>query len=530
MKKIGIKIIIVISIIIAIIYTIYNISLSKERSKENQSTMTTKEKIIATDIRIGMINFDTINPILSNNTNVQNIARIIFEPLINLTQDYRLEPCLATEWNSLDKKTYLIKLRENVKWQDGKKLNSDDVIFTVQMLKNIKSIYSYNVENIQTIKKIDEYTVKIITNKEVPYFEYNLIFPIMSSKYFNENNFTSSKKNNNPVGTGMYYIAENDKEKIILKKNTNWWKSKELKLDEIKLNLYKNTNEALEKFKAKEVDLLTTSVTNIEEYTEGMQYQKKNFIGRNYDYIAFNCNNQILKYKEVRQAIGKAINKEEIIEKVYQNQYQKSSFPLDFGSYMYSINIQENTYNKEEIRNILENSNWKYQKGKWSKKINSKYKTIDLHLLVNQEDEKRKQVSQLIKQQLKEIGINITIIEKKEKEYQEDIIKGNYEMVITGTTYSYSPSLNFYFDKNNIANYSNSSIIKKLEEMSTEEEKQRKEILEISKIYQEEVPYISLYYDTIKVIYSDNLKGEITPNSYNIFYHIEDWYREYDKL
>ena len=191
MKNMATKIVTIIIIIILVIYTIYNISISKERKKDNQEFIETKEKIIANDMRIGIINFDNINPILSNNVNIQNVSRLIFEPLINLSSDYRLEPCLATEWTKSDKNIYLIKLRENIEWQDGKKFDSSDVLFTVNMIKSLKnnSIYYSNVKNIKTITKIDEYTIKIITDKEVSYFEYNLIFPIMSSKYFNEKSY-----------------------------------------------------------------------------------------------------------------------------------------------------------------------------------------------------------------------------------------------------------------------------------------------------------------------------------------------------
>lgn len=129
------KVTIIIIVIIAIVYTIYNVSVSKERKIDNQESLEIKEKIISTDIRIGIINFDSINPLLSNNNNIQNMSRLVFEPLINLSNDYKLEPCLATEWTKTDKKTYLIKLRENVKWQDGNKFDSDDVIFTINILE-----------------------------------------------------------------------------------------------------------------------------------------------------------------------------------------------------------------------------------------------------------------------------------------------------------------------------------------------------------------------------------------------------------
>ena len=61
------------------------------------------------------------------------------------------------------------------------------------------------------------------------------------------------------------------------------------------------------------------------------------------------------------------------------------------------------------------------------------------------------------------------------------------------------------------------------------EEENKIELSKMLKIYGEEVPFISLYYDTVTLITSNKLKGNIKPNSYNIFNNIETWYREYDK-
>ena len=212
----------VIIIIILLIYVIYNIAIRKIKKQDNIE-LATKEKIISYDLRVGIINFDTVNPIISENTNIQNVSRLIFEPLIDLTEDYRLEACLAKEWTQLDKNNYILKLQDDVKWQDGKKFDADDVIFTVNIIKKLKnkSVYYANVQNIKNIKKIDENTIKITVSNESSDFEYNLIFPIISSKYYNEDNFNSTNKNTNPVGTGKYYISDVENEEIILKKNTN---------------------------------------------------------------------------------------------------------------------------------------------------------------------------------------------------------------------------------------------------------------------------------------------------------------------
>ena len=200
----GIFIIFIIGLIIGAIYLTV---LKKQEvgQVQNFDAQNNKEAFISNDIRIGIIEFDNMNPILSNNKNVQDVSRLIFDPLFTLTEDYRLEKALATEWSKLDSKTYLIKLRENVKWQDGNKFDVSDVIFTIDMLKELgkNSVYYYNIENISKIEEVDEYTLKMKIDKEVPYFEYNLIFPIVSSKYFDKENFKTESKNLKPPGTGL---------------------------------------------------------------------------------------------------------------------------------------------------------------------------------------------------------------------------------------------------------------------------------------------------------------------------------------
>lgn len=353
----------------------------------------------------------------------------------------------------------------------------------------------------------------------------------MSSKYFTNKNFNSDNKNTNPVGTGMYYISDNDKYNVILKKNTNWWGEKYLKLDTINLNLYDNINNALTDIKSDNVDLITTSLIDIDKYAEGIQCIAKRYIGRNYDYLTINCEDDILKNKEVRQAINYAINKETIIKDAYNGKYIKSEFPLDFGSYIYNENSEKIEYNLDKAKNTLEDANWKYNNKYWGKKINNSYKKIELQLLVNKNNKDRTKVAKLIKEQLEEIGIQISIVEKNETEYENNIKNKNYELALTGITYGYSPSLATYFYNDNIANYKNEEVIKKINEIENiiEEEERKKILSEIIRYYNEDVPYISLYYDSNTLIYSTSLRGEIKPNSYNIFYNIENWYREYEK-
>ncbi len=174
-----------------------------------------------------MHGFDTINPILSNNKNVQDITKLIYDPLVTLTSDYKAEPSLAKEWAKQSDNSYLIKLRENVRWSDGQKFTSEDVKFTIDRLKEISSIYSYNVQYVTEVEIVDDYTVKIKLDREVPFFEYQLTFPILSNDYYSGVDFSNTDKNAAPVGTRKIYNYRsskfifnfNQKHKLVAKRN-----------------------------------------------------------------------------------------------------------------------------------------------------------------------------------------------------------------------------------------------------------------------------------------------------------------------
>lgn len=503
--------------------------------KQNEKVISTSklksnktEKIISNNIRIGIIEFDNINPILSNNKNVQDVSKLIFEPLITLTEDYNLEGVLAKEWSKISEKTYIIKLKENVLWHDGKKFESSDVVFTINAIKELKqdSIYYHNVKNILEVQKIDEYTIKIITDIDISYFEYNLIFPIISSKEFNIQNLKLESKNKSPVGTGMFYICDVNNEDILLKKNTENIKSKGLKLETITLKLYNSLANTIKAYKAEEIDLFTTSNQNVEDYLKHTKYNFTQYINRNYNYIALNCENRILSNIEVRQAINYAINKEEIFKNVFYNTNQISNFPLDFGSFTYDINNSIIASDTNKAKKILIENGWRYSEDGW-KKDNHK---LELDIIVKQTNQNNIKVANSITEQLSKIGIVINVKDISEKEYNNYLQNKNYDLILVNETYGYSPSLEKYFGTNNLANYQNveiNTILKETQLLNNEEEIKQK-YSRICKIYNEEVPYISLYFETNTIIYSQNLKGTIAPNSYNLFYAIENWYREYD--
>lgn len=529
MKINWIKYIFIIFAIGIMTFAIIKIKGDEEAKNKAQTskTETTEEKI--TQISLGIAEFDTINPILSNNKNVQDITKLIYEPLMTLNSEYKLEPVLATQWAKQDATTYILKLRENVKWSDGNKFTSADVRYTIDRLKETTSIYSYNVQYVVGVDAVDDYTVKITLDREIPFFEYNLIFPIMSSKYYENEDFVSTSKNSNPVGTGMYMIKDVQNSHIILAQNLNWWQleNKSLTLDKITINLYSSIGELYNSFKIGNIDMISTSNPNLQEYIGTIGYSKREMKGREHTYIAFNINNYLLSQLDIRKAISYSIDKRNIISSVYADKYYQSSFPLDFGTWIYQEQDSSSGYNPDQAKQILVDAGWSYKYKYWQKYENYRTQKISFNFIVKSSDATKVLVAENIKAQLENQGIRINLIKASDSQYSSYLQNKNYDMILISTQISASPNLNTYFGEGNFANYSNEEVTNLMNEVknTTDENKLKENYKRLAEIYKIDMPYISLFNNKYTTAYNVELVADIKSNWYNLFYNIESWYK-----
>ncbi len=349
------KYIFMIIVIGCISFGIYKMSQNDKKEANETIDQTSTVTTIQTDLRLAVCNFDTINPLLTNNRNVQEISKIIYEPLVTLSGDYKMQYCLADEIAKTDEVNYVIKLRKGVLWQDGTNFTSNDVKFTVDMIKNggFNTVYANNLKNVVALEVIDETTVKMILSEPVDFFEYYLTFPILSAKYYEGQDFKTTEKNATPIGTGMFKIATVDSNIIKLVKNDLYWdSSKSAMAKEVNINLYGSAGELYNAFKNGEIDVIDVKIENVEDYIGSIGYKKIEYKSRNYDFLTFNTQNILFSDAKVRKAISKMIDKNNIVASCLGAGYVPSNFSLDMGNWLYTKDLSVQT-NTEEAAQIL---------------------------------------------------------------------------------------------------------------------------------------------------------------------------------
>ena len=129
----------------------------------------------------------TLHPLYNTQETVAQALYLIFSPLINIEEDGTISSNLAASWVVNESNTAItITLKEGVKWHDGTPLTTDDVLYTLDQIKNIPdSPYRNAVANLQESVKLDETTFKLVYKGSYSGVLQTLFFPIIPEHIYN---------------------------------------------------------------------------------------------------------------------------------------------------------------------------------------------------------------------------------------------------------------------------------------------------------------------------------------------------------
>ncbi len=158
----------------------------------------------------------------------------VYEPLVRYDANLKIEPSLAVSWENINPTTWRFKLRQGVKYHNGNAFNADDVVFSFKRGKAEGADMGSFTGGIVEARKVDEYTVDIITKAPNPIL-LNTIAPFyMMDKEWAEANGAvqpvnlAKKVENfatlNSNGTGPFKLKSREPGvKTVLTINNDWW-------------------------------------------------------------------------------------------------------------------------------------------------------------------------------------------------------------------------------------------------------------------------------------------------------------------
>ncbi len=198
----------------------------------------------------------------------QMVAGNIYEGLLRYDSALKPLPGLAESWSMGDDgKTYTFKLVKNATWHDGKPFTADDVIFSVELLRQTHARARGNLARVASVTAPDPYTV-VFTLSE-PFGPFLGIFevgslPMIPKHIYAGTDYKTNPANNTPIGTGPYMFKEWKKGSYIrLVKNPNYHVAGKPYLDEIYWHVIPDAAARAVAFETGKVDILPAARSRI---------------------------------------------------------------------------------------------------------------------------------------------------------------------------------------------------------------------------------------------------------------------------
>ncbi len=275
----------------------------------------------------------TLNPMYNMGYDILNAIRLCYDPLWDWDSEGNRIWKLATGMEMEDEgRTWIIHIREGVKFSNGNPLTADDVVFTIEKAMNREGEPTYFPElDLENTKAIDEYTVSVaFHNYDLSYDTSITAMMIMDKESYDETAIMTE-----PIGTGPYVLTD-----YVVNSHLNFEK-KEDYWDEcdgcqyINFSLFTEDSQKTNGIETGTLDISAVPFQDLDYVQEFENYEV--YIGDTSQAstraLYFNTEkSELLKTAEARTAVAMAIDREAIADIVYNGYSEVSRAPSSAGS------------------------------------------------------------------------------------------------------------------------------------------------------------------------------------------------------
>ncbi|WP_313892783.1 glutathione ABC transporter substrate-binding protein [Psychrobacillus sp.] len=344
----------------------------------------------------------------------------VYETLIAFDKDMKIVPRLAKEWEQTDDVTWEFTLNEGITFHDGTPFNAEAVKVTLDRILDPAT----GSPQKDKLGMISEVIVKDDTHVTLklsqPYA------PLLSILASNEGSIISPKSiketpdqlATHPVGTGPFiFDSWKSGQQITLNKNDNYWGEK-VKIDSVQFKVVPEDATRLAMIESGEAHISDqVPVTEIDRIEKSDSMKLFRTEGLAVEYVGFNTTKAPFDNVKVRQAVSYAIEREAILDGVYNNVGTLANVAMSPKVFGYSKDVLAYPYDVNKAKDLLKEAG--FDKG------------VKIKLLTSDRKE-RINMAEVIQSQLKGIGVEVEIQVMEYGSYIQEVDSGEHQMFIGG--------------------------------------------------------------------------------------------------
>lgn len=360
-------------------------------------------------------NISTLNPLLAASEPEQAVSRLLFSSLYNYDVTGALHTDLAESMTVKDDKVYTIKLR-NAVWHDGKKLTAEDVVYTINLIKNpqVRSPLRVNWLDISA-RAIDDSTVEFMLPAVYAGFSHALTFPVIPKHILQSVSPSSMREadfSGNPVGSGPFAVkrvqtseSTSSTDVVRMEPNTRYYGAVST-LSRLELRSYGNESLLVKAVNSGEVSAASGLSLSAADNIKSKQYSTKHWLLNKGVYLLMNNRSQTLQDARVRQALRYATDTSSIRATVGDN-VARLDTPILQSQIAQKLPAAPD-YNLDKAKALLKEAGWTYNQGQWKGKDG---RPLAVAVTTSSGRDEYKKIVDALKQQWSKLGVDVQLRE-----------------------------------------------------------------------------------------------------------------------
>jgi len=466
---------------------------------------------------------DTLNPLFAATDAEKSASYLLFSSLLRYDESGHLNNDIASRVSTDEtSKIYTISIRPDVKWHDGENLTTDDIAFTIDLIKDEATNSTITGWSNISVKVIDNKTIQFTLPSIYAAFDHALTFPILPKHILGNVEPSQIRENvfsQNPIGSGpfkMRFIQNTDTNKgqkiIYLARNDQFYGGM-AKLAKVQLNAYDSTDDIIKALLANQVNA-TADLSYLD--VKQLDAKKYSAITRPIQsgvYALINTKSALLSDIKLRRALQLATDTSAIINILPEG---TPSLNLPFTEGQLSGDIPAvSKFDIEDSKKILNDDGWALNSNGIREKDGKKL-TISVVAMKGGEFEA---VLGLLSNQWKSVGFNVEtkvvdLSDITQNAVQNILQPRNYDALIYQLDIGADPDVYAYWDSTQMTstglNYSNYSNIISDDALTSARSRVEPDIrnakyITFVKQWINDVPAIGLYQSTIQYVHSVNV-------------------------
>jgi peptide/nickel transport system substrate-binding protein len=359
-----------------------------------------------------------------SNPSDRDVDRLIYSGLVRF--DDRGMPLgdLAESWGiSQNGKIYNFTIRSDARWHDGEPVTSDDVLFTVDLMRDENSSIPPDVRDLWEeveVERLDETTIQFrLPEAYAPFMDY-LAFGVLPKHILDGMTFDEIMEapfNLAPVGSGPYrfdrLITENGEIKgVVLKAFEDYYLQRPF-IEEVVFRYFPDAASVLAAYKAAEVmgigkvstDILTTVLKepNLRLYSGRLPEMTLLFLNLDHPKVPY------FKEQVVRQALLLGLNRQGMVDQLLGGQAIVADGPIFPNTWAYYNGLERVNYDPERAIALLKEAGFTIPAEGGNIRTDEEGNRLEFDL-VYPEDEKHAGLAEAIQKDWEQLGVQANLI------------------------------------------------------------------------------------------------------------------------